>query len=132
MKEYLKTVWAYMLENGRETNGKWSYYAGGYENARLEKWDYDYHADLLKLVKEIGVDWEKTLEPTSNIERAFTDTFHDSAECETLLGTLVLKDGREFLIGCHDEDGMGSYISNYMRYVKDKARVSSIFGESDA
>lgn len=127
--ETKKFVWAYLLENGKETTGKWSYYGSEWDSIRGRKWDHDYHADLLQLIKTVGVDWDKTQEPTSGTEICFDGTFVDSSECETLIGTLVLKNGNEVLVGCRDQDNIGSYINNLMKLMRDKNRVKNIFGE---
>ena len=129
MNEANKFVWAYLLGHGHETTGKWSFYGSCWESIPGRKWNYDGKAELLQQVKEIGVDWDKTKEPTSNTKSCFVDTFVESSECETLLGTLVLKDGSSFIIGCCDEDNMGSYINNMMKLMRDKERVKDIFGE---
>jgi len=127
--ETKKFVWAYLLENGKETTGEWSYYGSDWESIPNRKWNYDYHTELLQLINTVGVDWDKTQEPTSGKENCFEGTFCDASGCETLIGTLVLKDGNEVIVGCRDEDNMGSYISNLMKLMRDQDRVKNIFGE---
>lgn len=124
-----KFVWAYLLERGHETTGEWSYYGSGWESVPGRKWNYDYHAELLQKVKNIGVDWKKTEEPESSLQTCFDGTFVDASECEALIGTLVLLDGSNYIVGCTDEDNMGSYINNLMKLMRDKNRVADIFGE---
>jgi hypothetical protein len=132
MDESVKFVWAYMIENGYLTNGKWSFYAGDFE--RLDGYDWEKSeknkADLCASIKSVGIDWSKTTVPISNMESAFTDTFHDSSDVETLLGTLVLKDGSEYLIGVGDSDRrFGDYVRNIAQLSADKQRVRDILGE---
>lgn len=129
MQDYKKIVWAYMLENGRETTGEWSYYGSDWESIPGRNWTVDYHAQLLQKVRSVGVDWDKTVEPSSSVESCFDGSFVPSSRAETLLGTLILNDGSEYTIGCRDDDGMGKYIETFMRYLKDSTRVSSVFGE---
>jgi hypothetical protein len=132
MDESIKFVWAYMIESGHLTTGKWSYYGGDFD--RLDGYDWrkaeKNKADLHEAIKSIGIDWSKTAAPVSNNESAFTDTFHDSLDVETLLGALVLKDGSEYLIGVGDADRrFGDYIRNIAQLAADKQRVKDILGE---
>jgi hypothetical protein len=126
-----KFVWAYLLENGHETTGKWNYYAGNWESIERTpyQYGYDYHADFLAQVKLIGVDWDKTAEPEGSNEYTFEGTFSPSSRCEVLIGTIVLKDGTSYLIGCKDNDNMNLYIEKLTKLMKDQERVSNIFGE---
>ena len=122
-----KFVWAFMIENGIITTGKWSYYGGHYySDHSLGKTGID---ALRKKVRDIGVDWEKTKQPESHQEQAFTDTFNDPDRVETLLGTLVLKDGSTYLMGCVDDHGFGSYVKKLAQLAEDKERVKRILGE---
>ena len=124
-----KFVWAYLLENGHETTGVGSFYGSGWERIPGRKWNYDYHPDLLQKVKDTGVDWNKTEEPESRTESLFEGTFIDCSECEALIGTLWLLDGSSYIVGCKDDDNMGSYINNLMKLMNDQNRVKNIFGE---
>lgn len=131
MNETVKFVWAYMLENGVITDGNWSYYGGHYEYLHNDwrKADQAKKA-LLENVKKIGIDWDKTKEPQSFGERAFTDTFHDSDDVETLLGTVYLKDGSSYLIGCNDAElRFSNYVKMLAELAEDKQRVRDILGE---
>lgn len=130
--ESMKFVWAYMLEEGHITNGKWSFYMGTYGLAESSK-EYKFAKDELDTeLKMIGIDWEKTKEPQSSFEREFTDTFHPSKEVETLLGTLVLKNGTEYLIGVgNSEKRFSGYLKMLSELAKDKERVRRVLGEEN-
>ena len=130
----LKFVWAHMIERGKITNGVWSYYGGDWESPQPSKWDWEkMDADnkaLREKVKTVGVDWDKTKEPESSMESAFTDTFHDSDSVETLLGTIVLKDGTEYMVGVGNSDvRFGEYVKLIKRQLEDQQRMKDIFGD---
>lgn len=129
-----KVVWAYMIEEGKLTNGEWSYYGGDWESHKPNSWKWEEidrdNKAFKEKVKTVGVDWEKTQPPQSSLESAFTDTFHDADEVETLLGTIVLKDGSEYIVGVGNADKrFGEYVKVVMEYIKDKERVKNILGE---
>lgn len=129
-----KVVWAYMIAEGRLTSGKWSYYGGDWETHKPNSWKWEEidkdNKDFREKVKSVGVDWEKTRPPISSMESAFTDTFHDADEVETLLGTIFLKDGSEYTVGVSNADKRFSeYVKVIMEYVKNQTRVKDIFGE---
>lgn len=104
-------AWLYLVENGY-ANCRPSYYGGWdevdpdddtpwYARKRavsLSAYGKDFDArqtNALKIVKEVGVDWNKTQAPRSDMVSQFTDTFHDPDEKEFLEGTLVLKNGKK-------------------------------------
>lgn len=133
MDESLKTVWAYMLENGKLTSGSWSYYGGNWEGVSTN-WDWrkdqEANKEFLDKVKKVGVDWDRTKHPDSDMQSAFTDSFHDSARVETLLGTIVLKDGSEYIVGVKNIDvRFGDYIKMVKQMMENQKRVKDIFGE---
>jgi len=129
----LKFVWAHMIERGKLTTGEWSYYGGDWESSPSTwKWEEVDAANkaFKEKVKSVGVDWDKTKEPESSMESAFTDTFHDSDTVETLLGTIVLKDGSEYLVGVGNSDiNFGEYIKLIRRQLEDQQRMKDIFGD---
>ena len=131
MDESLKIVWAYMLQNGKLTDGRWSYYGGEWEGITSDwKTTQKKTKEFLEKVKNVGVDWSKTNHPESNMNSVFTDTFHDAETVETLLGTIFLKDGSEFMVGVSNRDvRFGEYIKLVKRMIEDTQRVKDIFGE---
>lgn len=130
MDESIKFVWAYMLEEGRITDGIWSYY-GGLGDVKRDYKDYGApEIALRKKVKEFGIDWNKTMSPKSSHESKFNGTFADSDKVEVLLGTLILKDGSEYIIGISNADThFSSYLKVLSRLAADKQRVKDILGE---
>lgn len=133
MNDSLKFVWAYMIEEGRITNGEWNYYAGKFEI--LHK-NYDYMAASKDMevfrakVKAVGVDWDKTKAPKSSQESSFEGTFNPSSDAETLLGTVVLKDGSETMIGVGNvEQRFSGYVEILRNLMEDTQRVKDILGE---
>lgn len=132
--ESTKVVWAYMVESGKLTNGEWSYYGGDWETHKPNSWKWEEidedNRKFREKVKKVGVDWGKTSPPVSSMESAFTDTFHDADEVETLLGTIVLKDGSSFMVGVGNADKkFGQYVKVIMEYVKDQQKIKDILGE---
>jgi hypothetical protein len=130
----LKFVWAYMLKEGIITKGVFEYYSMGYEHTDDVSWNYDKQLaqkdKLLSDVKSIGIDWDKTKEPVSSMNRIFNGTFDQDSNVESLLGTLYLKNGKEYLIGVSNCDTrFSSYVKNLMSLAEDKALVKDILGE---
>jgi hypothetical protein len=130
--DVVKFVWAYMIEYGHITNGKWSYYGGDWE--RIDGYDYNKSVkrekEMRENIKTIGVDWSKTKEPDSSLESSFTDTFHDSADVETLLGTIILNNGKEYIVGVGNaERKFSEYSKLISELAKDRERVKNIFDE---
>lgn len=86
-----------MLEAGI-ANKTPSYY-GGYDavdkTAQGEKniYSYTYNTSFMRMIKEVGIDWDKTNAPVSESFSMFTDTFHEPERKEYLIGALVLKNG---------------------------------------
>jgi hypothetical protein len=121
-----------MIQEGKLTNGKWSYYGGSWDDG----FNYDWRkaeAAAKKFrdkVKEVGVDWDKTDMPESDTNSAFTDTFHDSEKVETLLGTVWLKDGSKYMVGVkHAEMRFIQYARMVAEFVSDQERIRDILGE---
>lgn len=131
MDNTLRFVWAHMIERGHLTTGVWSYYGGDWDHLPGDYRKIDAANKAFKeKVKTVGVDWDKTKEPESSMESAFTDTFHDADSVETLLGTIVLKDGTEYMIGVGNSDiNFGEYIKLIRRQLEDQQRMKDIFGD---
>jgi hypothetical protein len=131
MDESNRVVWAYMIDEGKLTDGTWSFYGGGWESQHTDWRQNDKsNIEFREKVKSVGVDWAKTNPPKSSKNSAFTDTFHDADDVETLLGTIVLKDGSKYTVGVSNADKkFGEYARVVMEYVKGRARVRDVFGE---
>lgn len=96
-------AWLYLIEHGR--GGASHNYYGGYNyDPKLTKsipdfseWDVKKVEQLQSMlrdkIKQIGVDWKKTVEPSSDLVSEFNGTFADSSHTEILTGTLVLRNG---------------------------------------
>lgn len=99
----LKIIWAFMLENGKVTNGEWSYYGGGYASEGNDTYDYKKDAKLKKqLIDEMkshGVDWSKTGVPDYESHNSFAGTDEESSENECLLGDIYLNNANVFKLG---------------------------------
>ena len=120
-----------MVENGHVTTGQWSYYAGDWEYLKDDWRESERQGKEFKSkLKTVGVDWDKTEEPISSLESAFTDTFHESESVETLVGVIVLKDGSSYTVGVNN--AAMDFVA-YAKMAKDKKRneerVKDIFGE---
>lgn len=128
----IKFVWAYMIENGFVTVGEWDYYGGSWYAADGYDWRAR-DANMNKLradVKKIGIDWDKTETPQSTDEVGFTDTESPGSKAETLIGNLVLKNGKQYLIGVNDAaERFTSYVRELAELAEDRQRVKDILGE---
>ena len=131
MDNTLKFVWAHMIERGHLTTGEWSYYAGDWEHPEGDYENIDAaNKQFREDVKKIGVDWNKTNLPESSTESAFTDTFNEVDHVEALIGSIVLKNGKEYLIGVgNSKIRFGEYIKLIRKQMEDQNRMKDIFGE---
>lgn len=137
--ESLKFVWAYLLEQGRPTNGNWSYYGSGWDHEM--KYDYNHKTKKYRLteimdeirrrVKEFGIDWDRTQSPEVHNETLFEGTGHPSSRHEALLGRLyLLQHAESFLIGIDDtETRFSQYVQILANLAADRQRVKDILGE---
>jgi len=74
--------------------------------------------------------WSKTLPPVSSMESEFDGTFEDAKKVETLLGTIVLPDGSEYMIGVGNaEHRFSEYLKVLSTLAVDRQRVKDILGE---
>lgn len=90
-------AWAYMVMHGR-ANVKPSFYGGEESVDKDVQWvkkNYckDFNPAFIQMIKEVGVDWDKTGAPHNERTSVFTDTFHDPDDKEYVQGILVLKNG---------------------------------------
>jgi len=133
VNEALKFVWAYMIKEGRETTGDWSQYSG-FETKynRYDPGQTKQKKDLIAhKIQHIGIDWEKTKSPVSSQANKFNGTFVESSTVETLLGTLVFKDGSKVMLGVGNaEKRFCSYVENLAQFMEDKNMVKEILGEN--
>lgn len=94
-------IWAYMLKAGQLTTGEYSYYGSSWEGESM----YDkkkIKSELDAIIAEIqtfDVDWEKTTIPEYRELSDFEDSFSPSTPVETLKGTIVLNNGKSYIIG---------------------------------
>jgi len=96
-------AWLYLIENGIAAV-EHSYY-GGYElvdkrmTGIFKRFDHNSEIEVkqiyLKEIKEIGVDWNKTSAPESDMVAQFAGTFSEADENEYLSGKLILNDGKK-------------------------------------
>lgn len=84
---------------------KCSDWEGRYNTTR-KQWD-----DFLLELKKVGVDWNKTDLPKSEIHPTFEGTENDSGRAETLLGTIILNNGNQYMIGVGNQN---SKFSDYI------------------
>jgi len=97
-----KFAWLYLVEHGF-AGVKHSYYGGFKPNdlkmfSKYKKswnWFITAKSEYLSLIKKIGVDWNKTDAPTSDLVSEFNGTFEDEGQKEIMKGTLILKDGQK-------------------------------------
>jgi hypothetical protein len=93
-------AWTYMVAMGT-ANATPSYYGGWdpvdkkIKTSRGHHGITSYHDAFLKMIREIGVDWDKTDVPMTDTHAQFEGTFADSSTKEYLDGCLVLKNGYE-------------------------------------
>lgn len=127
-----KAVWAYIIKEGKLTNGQWSFYGGRFDDDFNYDWQKAEAAaqKFRERVRDVGVDWDKTQMPDSDTHSAFTDTFHDAERIETLLGTVWLKDGSKYTVGVkHPEMRFTQYAKMVSEFVSDQQRIKDILGE---
>lgn len=126
-----KYTWAYLLEVGVVTTGDWNYYGGNWD-----KVDGEYAepqpamVELLKKIKSVGIDWTKTRPPRSTTERVFDGTFVDASETEALIGTLILKDGTQHMVGSKDSaPRFSDYARHLSEMMADEVRFKNLVGD---
>lgn len=106
--EIKQVCWAYLIEHGNPTTGRWSYYGGSWDhvdshkayNCKIQKSDRD---ELIKQVREIGVNWSETSMPEFDLRSEFVGTDSPSQDTRTMLGTLVLNNKKSILLGCEHQ-----------------------------
>jgi hypothetical protein len=70
---------------------------------------------ILKQIMSIGIDWDRSCEPSSNTHNCFNGTFADSTLVDTVVGELVLLDGQriEFVAECTVDTAMFESIAKF-------------------
>ena len=86
-------AWAYLIREGVVYNKEWSYYAGAFEAMPKKT------RECLRGIKEHGIDWSKTREPSDGEEHTFNGTFAEPSYTTVLYGTLVLNNGKQYKWG---------------------------------
>lgn len=97
----IQFAWIYLVKNGY-AGVKQGYY-GGWETYDDDSWSRGKWVDYKKLdelklhawqeILDFGVDWVATKAPRSDLVSTFEGTLADPSNKETLVGTLVLKNG---------------------------------------
>lgn len=91
-------AWLYLVEHG-QAGVEHSYYSGyRLKDERMKhlygSWNNTQIKNhYLKEIKDIGVNWNKTKAPISELKSEFEGTFNDSSEKEYLTGTIILNNG---------------------------------------
>lgn len=86
-----------------------------------------------KKIKDVGVDWKKTKPPEEEQRSQFEDTFSPSSQVPSLLGTLVLKDGTEYMIGVgNSQTRFGAYAKYLADFFANEQKMKQILGEDEA
>lgn len=100
----LKKLWAYMIDEGTETTGEWSYYGSGWEypnrGYRVYEGVFTVEEIIRKAVgesKNINVSIPRLYEHNS-----FVGTDEESEQCTCLLGSISIEDGPTFLVGVNN------------------------------
>ena len=132
--EVKQTCWAYLVEHGYPTTGRWSFYGGHWDHAdpRKQYDDSTYAEDrklLIAQIKRIGVNWEATQMPEFDVRSEFVGTGSPSSDTRTMMGLLVLNDGKMVKLGCHGQpEYLEDLAAHIERLTKDSERARSIFG----
>lgn len=130
--QVLKVIWAYVVDEGIITNGEWSYYGGHFEApTRYKQSERDAERKAMRdAILQIGVAWDKLDVPEYQQRSEFVGTGNDSAQTDTLLGTLILNDGTTYMLGVDNCDMLYENYAETLRKVRaSTALVSEIFGE---
>jgi len=92
-----KIAWKFLVEKGNIITG-WSFYGSSYRN------EVGSSVECRKLIKSVGIDWNKTSTVRDDMENGFEGTFCDSSTVKTMRGELVLNDGTNWEWGMSDVD----------------------------
>lgn len=132
--EVKQICWAYLIENGHPTDGKWCFYGGDWDHVQSEK-QWDDHAKstdraaLLANVQLFGVDWAATDMPTFDVRSEFVGTDCPSNDTRTMIGALVLKNGTRVMLGCKDQpEYLETYADQAAQLNELAAGAAALFG----
>lgn len=133
--ETKQVCWAYLIEHGNPTTGRWSFYGGRWNHAEPSKAYNDaVQAEDRKLlvagIKRVGVNWEATEMPEFDVRSEFVGTDCEPNDTRTMIGLLVLNDGETVKLGCHGQpEHLESYAAHLEQIKKDQETAQRIFGE---
>jgi len=85
--------WAYLIREGCVYKD-FNYYSGTYECMPKKT------RECLEDIREHGINWAKSGEPSDGYQTEFVDTFSEPAHISTLEGTLVSNSGKKYKWGC--------------------------------
>lgn len=128
----LQKIWVILLDEGVliDDTAEWSYYASAFDGKYM--YDYDLRekdkVQVLKGVKNVGVDWDRTDAPEFYEYSGFVDTFSDSSRHAVWDGRIVLKDGSVYRFAVIDEDTIGTYVHQFRTYAHVADRARTLFG----
>lgn len=132
--EVKQTCWAYLVEHGHPTTGRWSFYGGHWDHVEPRKeFNNAVQAEDRKLlvaeIKRVGVNWEATQMPEFDARSEFVGTGCDSSDTRTMIGLLALNNGKTVKLGCHGQpEHLEDLAAHIERLTKDSERARSIFG----
>ena len=112
-----KLMWAYLLKNG--TIGKWNHYSGNYD-INVKKVN-----ECINDIKQYGVNWSKTKNPSDGLESAFTSTFDDAEYNKVLEGKLILNNGKKYEWALNFQD------VDFLDIIEELVRISGIVFSCD-
>lgn len=85
--------WAYLIREGCVYKD-FCYWSGNYKEMPVKT------TQCLEDIREHGINWKKSGEPSDGCQSEFVDTFSEPAHISTLEGTLVSNSGKKYKWGC--------------------------------
>lgn len=129
-------AWLYLVENGVPFQ-KPSYY-GGFElvseipNHKYDRYDYMRQSKIVAIAKDLiknhGVNWDKTDAPVQTTYYEFAGTECDSRSTEYLEGTLILNNGQD-IFWCGENIQVTNVFEQMANASLAPAKFKEIFGE---
>lgn len=130
----LQIIWAMMLEYGQPTTGEWSYY-GGWEHPLQFQWEKreQLMSKLRRHAATMGIDLVASGCPEYRQHAEFVGTGDPSKQVDSLIGTIVLRDGTRQMLAYPDyEDFVGAAFAELQRPEQNATlanALSKYFGE---